>query len=584
MGRTIEVMLPEGEMRKTYDGAGNELTRRYHGGGTVRRRADAFGMATQWEAFADPPTFTGGGATGAVAAGSPSWYQVFSYNAAGDVAEVAEPDGCTRYEHDALGRLAQRVTKAGVKEQYRHDVTGNWYPQAHREYGAGGRLSRHGDVRFTYNDAGFVIERTRTLSDGATLRTRFSWNGAGQLSAVTEPDGRWHTFAHDVFGRCLRQVTSLGGVTVSKTAFTWDGERLIREQTTHFAPDGRQLEEERSYAYEPRTIGLLGERRRQWALTPTDSSRVPSRTLTLDTGWLFHEAAHDGSVSVLLFPDGRVAESADVDPWGRLGQNHRSDTRWRRLGQYQAPAGLYYNRHRFYDPQAGVYLSPEPLGIGESLKPYAYVDNYPLRVVDVDGLKKRMTATITRKHGDPISRESGVRKENGGKYHPAVLAALPPSNAKTDDPSADPGGCAEPAVLSAYLEGWEEDHKTPPPPKSCKPGDENWRENLRSAMREVDSISSSDSEGPAAACPNCTQLIPRLARLAKTGPPKIGEGRDFSVPSRRESSGSFSTSKPSRAFLKDKSNRLARTQELTPSQAAAVQGIELGMYSRRKGV
>lgn len=236
-----------------------------------------------------------------------------------------------------------------------------------------------------------------------------------------------------------------------------------------------------------------------------------------------------------------------------------------------------------HPPQACVYLSPEPLGIGESLKAYAYVDNYPHRVVDVDGLKKRMTATITRKDGTTISRDSGARKENGGKYHPAVQASLPPSNAKTDDPSADPGGCAEPAVLSAHLEEWEENNKTPPPPKSCKPGDANWRENLRSAMQEVDSISSADSEGAAAPCPNCSQLIPRLARLAKTGPPKIGKGRDFSVPSRRES-GEFSASKPSREFLKDKSNRMARTQELTPSQAAAVQGMELGMFSRRKGV
>lgn len=30
----------------------------------------------------------------------------------------------------------------------------------------------------------------------------------------------------------------------------------------------------------------------------------------------------------------------------------------RRYGQYHAPAGLYYNRHHFYDAEAGVRLVP----------------------------------------------------------------------------------------------------------------------------------------------------------------------------------------------------------------------------------
>ena len=35
----------------------------------------------------------------------------------------------------------------------------------------------------------------------------------------------------------------------------------------------------------------------------------------------------------------------------------------------------------------------EPLGIGESLKAYAYVDNYPHRVVDVDGPRASLSFT-----------------------------------------------------------------------------------------------------------------------------------------------------------------------------------------------
>lgn len=591
VGRTTRLELPEASVTKTYDAAGNEVARRYHAGGTLRRQVGLLGEQTQWEVFSSgagehAASERGGG-------GAPHWYRAYVYDATGDVVEVAEPDGRTRFEHDGLGRLWQRTSKAEVGERYRHDVTGNWYPDGHRQYDRGGRLVRHDDVQLIYNLAGYVIERRRTLADGAHESTHFTWNGAGQLATLSEPDGRHHTFVHDVFGRCLLQETTRERVIESRTVFTWDGEQLIREQTSRYTAGVLDSEEERNYAYEPGTVALLAERRRWW--TPTaattngdgeaaDGSLTAGghRTLTRDTGWLFHESAHDGSASVLLFPDGRVAEHADIDPWGRLGQNHRSGTHWRRQGQYQAPAGLYYNRHRFYDPEAGVYLSPEPLGIGESLKPYAYVDNYPHRVVDVDGLKPRMRSTVTRKNGlEPIGGVSGDSVEGKPKdLHPAVVAALPPNNARDggNESNVKPSTCSEPHALSNHIRDWEGRNRTPPPPKSCAPGDDNWREHLKSAMDEVDEISSKhDKTGPAAACPNCSQTIPRLAKLAGSTPPKIGTGKDYSVKG-KEREGSHSTSLPTDEFIKNKAeNDKPNTKGLTPSQAKAVENIDLAL-------
>ncbi|MFC5446615.1 RHS repeat-associated core domain-containing protein [Rhizobium halophytocola] len=40
------------------------------------------------------------------------------------------------------------------------------------------------------------------------------------------------------------------------------------------------------------------------------------------------------------------------------------DCPWRCPGQYEdAETGLYYNRHRHYDPLAGQYASPDPIGL-----------------------------------------------------------------------------------------------------------------------------------------------------------------------------------------------------------------------------
>nr|WP_227743584.1 RHS repeat-associated core domain-containing protein [Hafnia paralvei] len=55
-------------------------------------------------------------------------------------------------------------------------------------------------------------------------------------------------------------------------------------------------------------------------------------------------------------------------------------------GQYaDEESGLYYNRHRYYDGDTGLYLSPDPIGLGGGVNPYSYVKN-PLKWVDPLGL------------------------------------------------------------------------------------------------------------------------------------------------------------------------------------------------------
>jgi RHS repeat-associated protein len=48
-------------------------------------------------------------------------------------------------------------------------------------------------------------------------------------------------------------------------------------------------------------------------------------------------------------------------------------------------SGLSYNRYRYYDPQCGRYISPDPLGIDGGLNLYQYSIN-PARWIDPFGL------------------------------------------------------------------------------------------------------------------------------------------------------------------------------------------------------
>ncbi|WP_456049177.1 RHS repeat-associated core domain-containing protein [Acinetobacter stercoris] len=55
-------------------------------------------------------------------------------------------------------------------------------------------------------------------------------------------------------------------------------------------------------------------------------------------------------------------------------------------GQYYDEfTGLHYNLHRYYNPELGRYMEPDPIGLEGGLNPYAYAYNNPITYVDLTG-------------------------------------------------------------------------------------------------------------------------------------------------------------------------------------------------------
>jgi hypothetical protein len=115
-----------------------------------------------------------------------------------------------------------------------------------------------------------------------------------------------------------------------------------------------------------------------------------------------------------------------------------------------------------------------------------------------------------------VTARSGSRRPT--ELHPAVQAALPPSAARDADDPVQPHNCGEPQALSNHINDWERRN----PGRSCRPGDPEWRNNLSSALGEINpegGISSAQGTTPRAACANCSQTVPRLYTLAGRDPP-----------------------------------------------------------------
>ncbi|SQZ32855.1 YD repeat-containing protein [Escherichia coli] len=90
---------------------------------------------------------------------------------------------------------------------------------------------------------------------------------------------------------------------------------------------------------------------------------------------LYH-CDHRGLPLALISTEGATAWCAEYDEWGNLLNEenpHQLQQLIRLPGQqYDEESGLYYNRHRYYDPLQGRYITQDPIGLKGGWNLYGY--------------------------------------------------------------------------------------------------------------------------------------------------------------------------------------------------------------------
>ncbi|EIO80668.1 rhsA protein in rhs element [Escherichia coli TW10119] len=103
---------------------------------------------------------------------------------------------------------------------------------------------------------------------------------------------------------------------------------------------------------------------------------------------LYH-CDHRGLPLALISKEGATEWCAEYDEWGNLLNEenpHQLQQIIRLPGQqYDEESGLYYNRHRYYDPLHGRYITQDPIGLKGGWNFYQYPLN-PVINVDPQGL------------------------------------------------------------------------------------------------------------------------------------------------------------------------------------------------------
>jgi RHS repeat-associated protein len=99
---------------------------------------------------------------------------------------------------------------------------------------------------------------------------------------------------------------------------------------------------------------------------------------------------HLGTPLALTDQNQQIVWAARLDPWGNVEQEFNPnsiDQAIRLPGQHQdTDTGLYYNRHRYYDPSIGSYVNQDPIGLAGGNNIYEYALNIPTQIYDPTGL------------------------------------------------------------------------------------------------------------------------------------------------------------------------------------------------------
>lgn len=248
---------------------------------------------------------------------------------------------------------------------------------------------------FTYDAEGNLTQRT-----GAAGTSTYTWDALGQLRTVVTPQGTT-TYGYDGLGERVRKTVN----GYQETQYLLDAGQVVME----LAPGGTITAE---YTYYPGTDRPHGMRRG-------------------GTQYYYTQDAQ-GNVTGLVTANGSVAETYEYTPYGELIAATGSVVNpYRYKGrEWDAEAGLYFMRARYYDPALGRFVSEDPIGLAGGINPMAFVSGDPVNRSDPYGLKE-CDPLIEGRWGYRTTIQDGEARcvrdfEGGGSRDPILVTASRP--------------------------------------------------------------------------------------------------------------------------------------------------------------
>lgn len=389
-GELTEVILPGDEtLTFSRDEAGREVLRHSNRGFACEQGWNAAGQPVSQRAGFFPAEATWGGLV-------PSLVREYRYDSAGNVSGVTSREDYGRetrreYRLDRNGQVTA-VTASGTglgygegDESYGYDSCGYLKAQSagrHRiseetdQYAGGHRLKQAGNTQYDYDAAGRMVSRTKHRDGYRPETERFRWDSLDQLTGYCSAQGEQWEYRYDASGRRTEKRCDRKKI---RFTYLWDGDSIaeIREyrddklySVRHLVFNGFELiSQQFSRVRQPHPSVAP-----QWVTRTNHAvSDLTGRPLMLfnsegKTVW------RPGQTSLWGLALSLPADTGYPDPRGEL--DPEADPGLLYAGQWQdAESGLCYNRFRYYEPETGMYLVSDPLGLLGGEQTYRYVPN-----------------------------------------------------------------------------------------------------------------------------------------------------------------------------------------------------------------
>ncbi len=368
----------------------------------------------------------------------------YRYDAAGQLTQIEDSrKGATDYRYDPVGRLIEAIAP-GLRERFAFDPASNIVDPGRPENARtqaglaarsestlpasvpkvlGNLLREYAGTQFDYDAQGHLVQKR---SPAGTQR--YEWDAFDRMQAAQVEEGERRSassYYYDALGRRIAKE-----VNGARTVFGWDGDTLAYEsdeaRSTHYVYEARTFVPMAQYVTAPvegieTPVAREGDRYR-----PEDDplQRVP--VAQGDARVMFYYCDQIGTPLMMTDEAGEVVWEAAYKAWGETrevierasaaagGAVARNALRFQ-AQQVDDETGLHYNRHRYYDPQVGGFVSKDPIGLAGGFNVYQYAPN-PTGWIDPLGLarcpcdpcdKSRRSSLrgIRRQLGIPLSQQ-----------------------------------------------------------------------------------------------------------------------------------------------------------------------------------
>ncbi|MBR8065185.1 RHS domain-containing protein [Burkholderia ambifaria] len=333
----------------------------------------------------------------------------YRYDAAGQLSRIEDSrKGGIDYRYDPVGRLIEAISPI-AKERFAFDPASNIIdPVRTMETPAsrpspvrpestlpvevpkvlGNLLKAYAGMHFEYDARGNLVRKRTPAGE-----QEYEWDEFNRLlsARVAETSRQSQArYFYDAFGRRIAKE-----VNGERTVFGWDGDTLAYES------DG---ERGTHYIYEPGTFVPLaqyvagpveGIATPEWKSTdryvPEEDplQKVPERRG--GAVLFYYHCDQIGTPQLLTDGDGDVVWEASYKAWGEAreviaraskaaGIVARNKLRFQGQ-QVDDETGLHYNRHRYYDPTSGRFVSADPIKLVGGINIYSY-GKTPIGLID----------------------------------------------------------------------------------------------------------------------------------------------------------------------------------------------------------